>query len=459
MKTTSITKIVCGIAAGVLFSVTANAQFSFSGQYMSRGEYRHGYSTLPDTNMKGAWFISQRMRINGEYKHEKFKIYASMQDVRTWGSVGNSAIDTKGLLSLFEGYGELYFTKKITAKVGRQVLSYDDDRILGGLDWAMQARRHDAGVFKYTDSTWAIHVGAAYNQDAEANRSIPYTVKNGSVNNYRSIQFLWANKQIKKMNLSFLFLNNGMPYNKVDGVTGKKDSIILYQQTFGLRAEYKGDKLQGLVYAYYQMGDDATPTSTASSVPKWEKTSAFDVCAEVGYKPIKGLLVTLGAEMLSGNSQTDTTRAYRVVNHAFNPYYGTNHRFNGYMDYFYVGNHTNSVGLMDAYLRVHYTYKKVLIGVNGHYFNAAAPIRDTRVTTSIAALNANLGGEMDATLSYNFTDGVAIQGGYSQFFGTYSLMALRSPKGMSLNPKSNWAYLSIIIRPGKIAWPKVGMKM
>ena len=454
MKTKTISKLVCGLAAGILFSNTAMAQFTFSGQYMSRGEYRHGYSTLSDTNMNAGIFISQRLRVNGEYKHEKFKIYAAMQDVRTWGSVANSAIDNKGLFSLFEGYGELYFTKKITAKIGRQVLSYDDDRILGGLDWTMAARRHDAGVFKYTDSTWAVHVGGAWNQNYETNKAVQYNV----AGNYKTFQYLWANKQIKKVGISFLFLNNGMPYTHVDGVTGKKDSITLYTQTTGLRAEYKGNKLGALIYGYYQMGDNAS-AAPSSPTGKWEKTSAYDVCAEVSYKPVKGLLTTLGGELLSGNSQTDTTSAYRKVNHAFNPLYGTNHRFNGYMDYYYVGNHINTVGLMDIYLRVHYTYKKVMLGVNGHYFNSAAPIQDKRVTTSIKALPANLGGEVDATLSYNFAEGVAIQAGYSQYFGTYSMMVLRSPKGMSLTPKSNWAYISLVIRPGKIAWPKVGLKM
>ena len=474
MKTKSIAKIVCGLAAGMLLTTSVNAQFSVTGQYMARGEYRHGYSTLSDTNTKAGVFVSQRMRLNGEFKHEKYRLYASVQDVRTWGSVGNSAIDVSAGLSLFEGYGELFFTKKIKAKIGRQVLSYDDDRILGGLDWAMQARRHDAGVFMYTDSTWQVHLGGAYNQNAEANNNIAYTVKNGaaasSPNNYQSFQYLWVNKQIKKLNMSFLFLNNGMPFTHLNGVTGVKSNIILYQQTTGLRAEYKGDKLQGLVYGYYQMGDDATPSSTATpNEVKYLQTSAYDLCAEVGYKPIKGLLVSLGTEILSGQSQTDTTGkglkadgkrrsdGYINTNHAFNPYSGTNHRFNGYMDYFYVGNHVNSVGLMDIYLRVHYTYKKVMLGVNGHYFNAAAPVLDKRVTTSIASLNANLGGEVDATLSYNYTDGVAIQAGYSQFFGAYTLQQLRG--AVSLNPKSNWAYLSLIIRPGKIAWPKVGLKM
>ncbi|MBK9282990.1 MAG: hypothetical protein IPM51_01575 [Sphingobacteriaceae bacterium] len=442
MKTSKSILTILVINLG-LFTSNLNAQFSVTGQYMSRGEYRHGYQSLADTNQKAAVFVSQRARINAEYKHEKYKIYVSAQDIRTWGSVANAAIDTKGLFSIFEAYGELNCTKKFSAKIGRQVISYDDDRIFGGLDWAMQARRHDAAIFKYNvDSTMTIHVGGAYNQNSESHKLIQYSV----AGNYKSFQYLWMNKQIKKVSLSFLALNNGVAYNRVNTTTGVRDSMTLYQQTAGLRAEYKGDKLIGLVYGYYQMGDDASN----------RKTSAMDVCGEIGYKPVKGLLVSLGAEYLTGQSQTDTAKAYRDINHAFNPYYGTNHRFNGYMDYFYVGNHINSVGLLDAYLRLSYTYKKALFSVNTHMFNSAAAVRDKSVTTAIESMNANLGTEVDFTFSYKFTDGVAVQGGYSQMFGTTTLKAI---KGGQTSEISNWAYLSLIIRPGKIAWPKCGLKM
>lgn len=440
MKTTKQLKtLFCGLILGTAISQHSFAQFQFNGQYVSRGEYRHGYSTLSDTSQNPGAFISQRARISGEYKQDKFKIHISAQDIRTWGSVANSAIDTKGLFSIYEAYGELYFSKKLTAKIGRQAISYDDDRIFGSLDWAMQGRRHDAAVLKYTDSTWAVHIGGAYNQNGESNKYMQYTV-----NNYKEFQYLWANKVFKKLNVSFLFLNNGMAYTKVNPTTLKKDSITVYSQTTGFRAEYKGDKLNGLVYGYYQMGKDNAN----------KDLSAYDVCAEIGYKPIKGLQLTLGAELLSGTSQTDTANK---VNHSFNPLYGTNHRFNGYMDYFYVGNHLNTVGLMDGYFKMHYTYKKVLLGLTGHYFNAASDIRDKRLGITDKLSSKNLGGEVDFTASYNFTDGVSIQGGYSQFFGATGLQMLRNVS--SLTPTSNWAYLMLIIKPGTVKWPKVGLKM
>lgn len=438
-NTLQLKKLFYGLVLGTAISQSAHAQFQFNGQYMARGEYRHGYQTLADTNQKGSVFISQRARLSGEYKHDKFKIHISGQDIRTWGSVANSAIDTKGFFSIYEAYGELNFTKKLTAKIGRQAISYDDDRIFGSLDWAMQGRRHDAAVLKYADSSWAVHVGAAYNQNAESNKFVQYTV-----NNYKELEYLWATKSYHRFNFSFLFLNNGMAYTKVDAATLKKDSITVYSQTAGIRVEYKDEKLNGLLFGYYQTGKDNVNRDL----------SAFDACAEVGYKPVKGLQLTLGAELLSGTSQTDTANK---INHSFNPLYGTNHRFNGYMDYFYVGNHLNTVGLLDGYLRIHYTHKKVLVGVNGHYFKAASDIRDKRKGVTDKLADNTLGGELDFTMSYNYTEGVSIQAGYSQFFGTTGMQMLRGTS--SLAPISNWAYLMVIIRPGTVKWPKVGLKM
>ncbi len=424
--------------ASVLAVLTSSAQVTFTPQYYGRGEYRHGYQSLADTSQNPAVFVSQRARLTGEYTTEKYRIVVGIQDVRTWGSVANGAVDTKGLLSVSEAYGQLMPTKKTSFTFGRQILSYDDDRIIGSLDWTMQARRHDAAIFKYTDSTWIVHVGGAYNQDKEQYKTTVYSV----AGNYKTFQYVWANKVIGKTNFSFLFLNNGNQYTRVNS-NGTSDSLTVFSQTAGLRSAYKNDRVNALAYVYYQFGKDASNRSL----------SAFDASAEVGYAISKDFSATLGGEMLSGTSQTDTANK---TNNSFTPFYGTNHRFNGYMDYFYVGNHINSVGLIDGYLKLNYTYKNILAGINAHLFNAAADIRDKKTTTSLKAMSIYLGSEIDFTISYKMTDEVAIQGGYSQMFGTNSMIALK--KG-STSTTSNWAYVMVLIKPGKIKWPKTGLKM
>lgn len=420
-----------------LIGFNSIAQVSFTPQYMGRSEYRHGYQSLADTNQNAAAFVSQRARLTGEYKTDKYKFVIGVQDVRTWGSVANAAIDTKGFLSVSEAYGELMPTNKFSFKFGRQILSYDDDRIIGSLDWAMQSRRHDAGVFKYTDSTTSVHLGVAYNQDKEQNKSTFYT----TTGNYKTLQYLWANKQFGKSSLSFLFLNNGNQFVKVNS-NGTKDTMLTFSQTIGLREAYKAEKLGVIAYAYFQTGKDAVNRDL----------SAYDVSLEATYSVVKKLSLTLGGEILSGTSQTDTANK---VNNSFTPLYGTNHRFNGYMDYFYVGNHANSVGLIDGYLKVNFIHNDLLLGLNTHLFSAAAAIRDTK-TTNIQAMSSSLGIEIDFTISYKITNDVSFQGGYSQVMGSNSMVAI---KGGNTSVTSNWAYAMLIIRPGKIKWPKTGLKM
>lgn len=428
---------VC-LLLGITMSYQLDAQFTLNGQYMGRGEMRHGFATLADTNQQPAVFVSQRARLGATFSHQKYKLNFTVQDIRTWGSVANAAIDTKGLLSVYEANVELLLTKKWALKVGRQTISYDDDRIFGTLDWAMQARRHDALILKYKDSTWTADAGFAFNQNGESNKLMQYTV-----NNYKNFQYVWLNKKLGKGNYSFLFLNNGVAYNKTDAITGVTDSTTAYSQTIGLRGEYKTEKFNFLANTYYQMGKVGA-----------KDLSAYDVCLEIGYKPVKSFLITIGAEILSGTSQIDSANK---VNNSFNPFYGTNHRFNGYMDYFYVGNHLNSVGLVDGYLRLSYSKEKLVYSINAHYFNAAADVRDKKFPTEYKARNSHLGSEIDFTILYNYTDGVSVQAGYSQMFGTGTLRTL---KGGSISASSNWAYIMLIVRPNSpVKFPKVGLKM
>ena len=110
----------------LLLSLSGRAQtnFSFNGQYMNRAEYRHGYSTLDTARQDAAFFISQRVRLISSIKLSKAEIYMSIQDVRTWGSTPNLAIDNAGLLSVHEAWAALRVNKKF-------ILSFSYECIYG----------------------------------------------------------------------------------------------------------------------------------------------------------------------------------------------------------------------------------------------------------------------------------------------------------------------------------------
>ena len=425
------------VAIVILTMTVSNAfaQFKISGEVRPRAEYRHGYKTLSEPNSQNAMFIDQRTRLSFDYKKNRIALKVTLQDVRTWGSqkqmVGNEDFGS----SIHEAWGLVKLTDSVSLKFGRQELSYDDQRILGSVGWVQQARSHDAFLIKWKNGKFKMDVGGAYNQDSPKLNTTNYTV-GGS---YKALQYLWVNyKPSENINASALAMSVGQQVNYVNasGVNRYQDNYTL---TAGTRFVYKKDRLGLAFNGYYQMGSSKT----------WPAidVSAYNLCLDFSYRIINPLKVTLGFEMLSGNSQTDTTEKYNIVHHAFNPYFGTNHKFNGYMDYFYVGNHNGNVGLNDFYLRFDYKHDKFIAGLTTHAFIANADVlnhQEVIQTGTIEAMNSYLGTEIDMFGSFKLAPGATCKLGYSHLLGTATMEAL---KGGNPNEVSNWAYLMVTLKP------------
>ncbi len=438
------------LAFGLVASnLVSYAQVTFTGEIRPRTEFRHGFKSLADSAQKAAVFTGQRTRINFGYQSEGYLVKIVLQDVRVWGNQSQLVNNEDFGASIHEAWGEAFLNEKISLKFGRQEISYDDQRIFGNVGWAQQARSHDAMLLKFKiDSTFNIHLGAAYNQDKEQLISTFYTTP-GS---YKALQYLWAHKDFNSMGASFLFLNNGQQASKTDlSGTIYKDN---YSQTTGLYLTYKKNKLMASTSFYYQFGKDISKTNYFDN-PDIE---AMLIGAELSYNVSKRISATAGFEYQSGQSQTDTTKAYRDVKHAFTPFYGTNHKFNGTMDYFYVGNHIGSVGLQDIYFKLKYkSEKSYWIGADAHLFSATADVLDQNElfkTGNITAMNSSLGTEIDLTMGWELAKGVDFKMGYSQMFGTETLAILKGVTSIEnaeikgrTDELSNWAWMMITIKP------------
>ena len=140
---------------------------------------------------------------------------------------------------------------------------------------------------------------------------------------------------------------------------------------------------------------------------------------------------TVGIEHLSGTDYNETSKVK-----SFTPFYGTNHKFNGFMDYFFVGNHIGSVGLNDVYLK--YSFSKNKIGINAdlHYFGAAAKIS--------AESPQYLGTELDISVSWLVQPAAKISGGFSRMFAGKSMQTI---KGGDYKTAQNWAYVMLSVTP------------
>ncbi len=432
--------------AVLLISATSYAQFSLYGEFRPRVEFDHGNKNLQtEQDQMFNLFTSQRTRLGLDFKQEKWKVGLQIQDVRIWGQTAQLAQTDGATTTIHQAWAELMLSEKLSVKAGRMELAYDDQRILGGVNWAQQARSHDLALFKYEDG-FKIHLGIAVNQVQTRSFNFPKT--------YKSMQFLWFNKEFSdSYTLSVLALNNG-----VDDVVlnnANPGAMTTYSQIIGQRSVFKTSGFVIGFNFYYQMGKDKG-TYSENNEDFHKGYSAMNIGLDVSYKLSDNITLGLGYEYLSGNSQTDTTADYGKKNHAFAPLYGTNHKFNGWMDYFYVGNHGNSVGLQDIYAKVDYSKNKFIAGAALHYFMSAAEILDQETTFNtgdITAMSSGLGMELDTYVGYKHSKGVIIKAGVSGMFDSASLRMLQSD--YSVNPiakpamgASNWsAWLMLVVKP------------
>lgn len=408
--------IIVALLLGIAGSDEALAQFTLTGEVRPRAEYRHGFKRPLESGADPAFFVEQRTRLNSSFVSEKFDVLISLQDVRIWGATGQVYKADPGLQNLYEAWAAYKFDEKHSLAVGRMELDYDNARILGNLDWAQQGRSHDLVRYVYKSGSSSLHLGAAFNQDANTPEfgKLANTYYTG-VANYKTMQYAWYHKDWEKSNLSLLFLNNGIQ---------AADSSVNFTQTLGF---YGNKKLGGsaLEYEfYYQFGTNAAGADV----------SAFLAAANVTFFKSKPHNIALGFDYLSGNKPgTDK-------NEAFDPLYGTHHKFYGYMDYFYVGNAHMGKGIANAYAKAKFkTGEKSALHAHLHEFFSAAEIGPSE---SGSELSSTLGTELDLVYNLQVAPGVVLFVGYSQMFYTESLEHIKSSTDPSKNASWGWAMIS-----------------
>jgi len=413
----------------VLFTTPFFAQeFDLSGELRPRFENKNGYKTLRTEGDGAGTFISQRTRLNFDFKQSIMKFRVSVQNVRVWGDVSTLASDDQAL-AFHEAWAEAILSEKVSMKLGRQEIIYDDSRIFGNVGWAQQARSHDAFLFKYTpNSDHRVDVGIAYNADNQSGLDALYSNAAG----YKSFQYGWYHGNFDKFGVSFLLLNTGIEYE--DEVEDKQgaglNTSIDYMQTIGPRVTYKDGDLSADASIYFQTGKSVNTDVSASYF-----------AGNVNYKVNDNFKVGAGGEYLSGKDMDD---ASAEVN-SFAPLFGTNHKFNGWMDYFYVGNHAGSVGLTDIYANVGYNKDKFSAKIIPHFFMSAATVIDGAGNE----MDNYLGTEIDIAFGYKIAKTINLNAGYSHMLATDSMEAI---KGGDSGVTNNWAWIMFTFKPNLFSY-------
>ncbi len=415
-------KIISLACLGILGHTAFAQEFDINLELKPRFEYRHGFKTLIPDNVDAATFVSQRSRLNFNYGSEQLNAYISLQNVRVWGDVNTlSASDANGT-AIHEAWASFRLDSLLSFKMGRQEIIYDDSRIFGNVDWAQTGRSHDAFIATYQPNAKnRLDVGLALNEEDETLFKTDY-----DVNNYKAFQYAWYHTKFDDLNLSLLALNTGFTFDK-DG-----DQEVDYNQTYGAFLNFGKNKLKADASVYFQTGQIAD-----------RDLSAYNLAGNLHYQVASNFNVGIGAEYLSGTDMNTTDSDIK----AFNPLFGTNHKFNGWMDYFYVGNHINSVGLLDVNLPIKYQKEKLTLQLIPHVFSSAATVVDNLGNEK----DNYLGTEIDFSLGYKIADNIDFQLGYSQMFATGTMEVL---KGGNKDNTTNWGWAMFVFKPKLFTFSK-----
>lgn len=463
IKKVKISKaLLCGVTLTLISYNNANAQLTATGQIRTRTEMRAGQGTLQKLSDDHALFTSQRSRLNLGFTGYRFKIFTALQDVRVWGqdasSINRTTTEANNGVLLHEAWAEVMLNDTISSiqnlslKVGRQEIAYDDQKVLGGLDWLQQGRRHDAIVFKFANKGWIADVGAAFNQNKELASGTIYNGiptaygagTNGIGTMYKSFQYAYIDKKFFFGDLSFLYFKDD--FNKYTSVTSGTPAVTTITPVTGVWSRNTTGiyfnttikrKLNLTGSAYHQGGHDKDGRSINANLASITST------LQVGRK----LFVGPGIDYLSGDDGTKAVTA-SSDNNRFDPLYGTPHKFWGGMDYFYAASGFGKQGLLNYFFKAKYNMKDNLTFLlEAHGFEAANKLSNGTGGTR----DSYLGTELDFIVKYNLTKMVNFEAGYSIMKATNSMASaqVKNVATPDLNPQ--FAYVTLNIKPNFLA--------
>lgn len=376
------------------------------GQSRYRLEYRDDFN-LNDRAYEDDAINLLRNRLNLDVAYlsdsgsTPFHFFAEGQEAHSFAQsdVNQTAlfVNELDLRQLFAELKSPWKELPLTAKVGRQVLSYGDERLVGGFDWSNVARVFDAVKLVYNPHPrFQMDLFAARAVRVEKGQWDKTPHSDNFYGIYTSFKPLFDHVLD-----TFLFIRN----NRDKSVRGEQGDLgELKEYTFGNR--FKGKKSgfdYGTEYAV-QLGRRSHDTIEA-----W----AFH--QELGYTFSKVFW---------------TPRVYGEFNHAsgdrnptngisgtFDNLYPTNHNKYGYMDFiawknindFMIGAGVKPHPRLTFSTDLHWF---VLDAKESAWFNAGSGV----FRAANASAGRHLGQELDLFATYKLTEHLSFLGGYSRFF-------------------------------------------
>ncbi len=345
-------------------------------------------------------------------------------------------------IDLHQAYVSLGNQKEfpVTAKVGRQELSYGEERLVGAVNWNNIGRSFDAAKVRWQNE-W-------FGADFFSGRPVvPQDGVFDQANDYDFLSGVYATSlKVPKniLDVYFLARNATRAANSAEPSPQFPQPTARDIYTIGGRVKSKPGEIGNWDYSVegaYQFGDFA-PTTTAARLTQ----NAFMFVVQGGYT-MTNLWATprLGIEYdySSGDSNpNDGTHG------TFDNLFPTNHKFYGYMDFFSLQNvqdlrtilQLKPVKQMTVSLEGHNFW---LANGNDYFYTAGGTPRTTGGYGRAQGYSTFVGSELDVTAAYAITRFAQVEAGYGHFFtGDYIHQTLAGKGG---SQDANWVYTQLTV--------------
>ncbi|MDB6155867.1 MAG: hypothetical protein JWL90_4320 [Chthoniobacteraceae bacterium] len=379
------------------------------------------------------WLL-QRFRVGVLVKATPWlRIYAQGQDSREFESdrpniPGALAAEGDDNFDLRQAYFEIGDPKSfpLTLKAGRQLLSYGDERLIGGFDWNNFGRTFDAAKLSWKAPTWQLDLFASSVVVIKRDEFNKSDLFNGNENDREQIfsgaYFTMGDLAFGSLELYALWLSqaNGTTASlqgAVPTIQPKGAGLLAQHSSFGTYGgRVKGDpkKLHGFefeVEGAYQNGEVFD-----------QALSAFAVHAGAGYNFDSAWKPRLWAEY---NFATGDKDPADNDSETFQNLFPTNHKFYGIMDLFSWQNmHNPMISLRVSPVKsvtAQLDYHAFWLASTDDFWYRANGLTPVRPLTPAARNASNFAGqEVDFVVTWNATKRLQVQAGYSHFFaGSY----------------------------------------
>ncbi len=392
----------------------AASWFAFDVQERLRLEARNNTFDFNDeiNTVTDDTFLLQRFRLGLLLKPASWlKLYIQGQDSREIDSKrpnipGALGAEGDDWFDLRQGWIELSPFDGLTARLGRQPLSYGDQRLIGGFEWNNFARVFDAVKIRFERPDYSVDVFASSVVSVSRDEFNKSDIFNGNESS-RDLLFagIYAGTKAIRAHTVDVY---GLYLHRNDAPAVSNDDTNF--ATVGTRIKGDPKELNGFEWDFegaFQRGE-----------VRGQRLTAFAVHGGAGYNFSTPWKPRVYAEYNyatgDGDSTDDSIETFQNL-------FPTNHLYYGYMDLFSWQNlHNPSVSLRVTPM------ESVTVQLTGHAFwlatnedawyraNGTSRVRPVNAITRDA--DTYTGSEIDLTVAWKAGRSLHILAGYSHFF-------------------------------------------